>query len=59
MSWQEISGGWIYIPRKKILGIIHFLGGAFVATAPQLSYRTFLEQVAQEGYAIIATPFFK
>lgn len=57
MVWQEISGGWIYIPRKKILGIVHFLGGAFVATAPQLSYRSFLEQIAQEGYAIIATPF--
>ena len=57
MSWQEISGGWVYIPPKKILGIIHFLGGAFVATAPQLSYRTFLEQIAREGYVIIATPF--
>ena len=57
MSWQEISGGWVYIPRKKILGVIHFLGGAFVATAPQISYRTFLEQIAREGYAIVAIPF--
>ena len=57
MSWQEISGGWVYIPRKKILGVIHFLGGAFVATAPQISYRTFLEQIGREGYAIVAIPF--
>jgi hypothetical protein len=57
MAWQEISGGWVYLPPTKILGIIHFLGGAFVATAPQLSYRTFLEQIAQEGYVIVATPF--
>ena len=57
MTWQEISGGWVYLPPKKILGIVHFLGGAFVATAPQISYRTFLEQIAKEGYAIIATPF--
>lgn len=57
MAWQEISGGWVFLPPTKISGIIHFLGGAFVATAPQLSYRTFLEQIALEGYVIIATPF--
>lgn len=57
MAWQEISGGWVYLPQTKILGIVHFLGGAFVATAPQLSYRTLLEQVGQEGYVIIAIPF--
>lgn len=57
MVWQEISGGWVYLPRKKILGIIHFLGGAFVATAPQISYRTLLEQIAEAGYAIVAVPF--
>jgi hypothetical protein len=28
-----------------------------VATAPQLSYRSLLEQIAKLGYAIIATPF--
>ena len=57
MEWREISGGWVYLPSTEIQGIIHFLGGAFVATAPQISYRSFLEQVGQEGYGIIATPF--
>ncbi len=57
MEWQEISGSWVYLPRQKVKGIIHFLGGAFVATAPQISYRTILEQLSQEGYGIIATPF--
>ncbi|HHP7229791.1 MAG TPA: DUF1350 family protein [Xenococcaceae cyanobacterium] len=57
MEWREISGGWVYLPSREIKGIIHFLGGAFVATAPQISYRSFLEQVSQEGYGIIATPF--
>ena len=57
MEWQEISGNWVYLPRQKIIGIVHFLGGAFVATAPQVSYRTILEQVSQAGYAVIATPF--
>ncbi len=57
MIWREISGGWVYLPSKEIKGIIHFLGGAFVATAPQISYRSFLEPIGQEGYAMIATPF--
>lgn len=57
MEWQEISGGWVYLPNREIKGIIHFLGGAFVATAPQISYRYFLEQVGREGYGIVATPF--
>lgn len=57
MQWQEISGNWVYLPRQELIGIIHFLGGAFVATAPQVSYRSILEQLAKEGYGIIATPF--
>lgn len=57
MDWQEIAGGWVYLPSQEIIGIVHFLGGAFVATAPQVTYRSLLEQISQEGYAIIATPF--
>jgi hypothetical protein len=56
MDWQEISGNWVLIPRHPI-GIVHFLGGAFVATAPQLTYRWLLEQLAARGYAVVATPF--
>ncbi|WP_017315207.1 DUF1350 family protein [Mastigocladopsis repens] len=56
MDWKEISGNWVLVPRNPI-GIIHFLGGAFVATAPHLTYRWLLEQLASKGYAIIATPF--
>jgi hypothetical protein len=57
MEWQEISGGWIYIPSKEIIGIVHFLGGAFVATAPQVTYRSLLEHLGKAGFAIVATPF--
>jgi hypothetical protein len=57
MEWQEISGNWVYLPRQEMKGIVHFLGGAFVATAPQVSYRSILEQLSQAGYGIIATPF--
>ena len=57
MSWQEFSGGSVYLPPQEIVGMVHFLGGAFVATAPQLSYRSFLEQLGEAGFAIVATPF--
>ncbi|WP_413171406.1 DUF1350 family protein [Anabaena azotica] len=56
MDWKDIRGNWVIIPPKPI-GIIHFLGGAFVATAPHLTYRWLLEQLAAKGYVVIATPF--
>jgi|SRR5579883_1062243 hypothetical protein len=56
MDWKEIAGNWVLVPRNPI-GIIHFLGGAFVATAPHLTYRWLLEQLASKGYVIVATPF--
>jgi hypothetical protein len=36
---------------------VHFLGGAFVAAAPQVTYRLLLEYLADRGYVIVATPF--
>ena len=57
MKCIEISGSWVFLPHKRIVGIIHFLGGAFVATAPQISYRTILERICDRGFVIIATPF--
>jgi Protein of unknown function (DUF1350) len=57
MEWQEIMGSWVYMPRNP-RAIVHFLGGAFVATAPQLTYRLLLEDLAKQGYGVIATPFF-
>jgi Protein of unknown function (DUF1350) len=56
MDWQEISGNWVYIPRQP-RAVIHFLGGAFVAAAPHLTYRFLLEDLGKQGYATIATPF--
>jgi predicted alpha/beta hydrolase family esterase len=57
MQWREIAGNWVYLPPRP-QAIVHFLGGAFVATAPQVTYRFLLEDLAQQGYGIIATPFF-
>jgi hypothetical protein len=56
MNWQEISGNWVLLPRRPI-GVVHFLGGAFVATAPNITYRWLLEQLGKADYAVIATPF--
>lgn len=56
MHWQEISGGWVLLPPRPI-GIIHFLGGAFIAAAPHVTYRYLLEEVSRGGYAVIATSF--
>lgn len=56
MDWQEVAGNWVLVPDRPT-AIVHFLGGAFVATAPQLTYRRLLERLALEGYVIVATPF--
>lgn len=55
-QWREIFGNWVLIPNTPH-AIIHFLGGAFVAAAPHVSYRSLLETLADDGYVIIATPF--
>lgn len=44
------------IPPRPV-ALIHFLGGAFVATAPQATYRRLLEFLANKGFVIVATPF--
>jgi len=56
MDWQEISGNWVLVPARPT-AVIHFLGGAFVATAPQVTYRRLLERLALQGYLVVATPF--
>jgi Protein of unknown function (DUF1350) len=56
MEWQEVYGNWVLVPPRPI-AIAHFLGGAFVAAAPQVTYRALLEFLASQGFAVIATPF--
>lgn len=56
MTWREVSGNWIFIPPQPT-AIIHFLGGAFVAAAPNITYKLLLEAVGKRGYVIVATPF--
>jgi hypothetical protein len=56
MEWRDVSGNWIVVPPQP-RAIVHFLGGAFVAAAPQLTYRMLLEALADDGYVVVATPF--
>jgi len=56
MDWRDVRGNWLLLPENP-RAMIHFLGGAFVAGAPHLTYRWLLEQLAREGYAIVATSF--
>ncbi|AFY37959.1 protein of unknown function DUF1350 [[Leptolyngbya] sp. PCC 7376] len=56
MIWQESAGSWYLIPAQPV-GVVHFLGGAFVGTAPQLTYKWLLERLADSGFAVITTPF--
>ena len=51
-----MSGSWVLLPPRPV-AMVHFLGGAFVATAPHLTYRALLEALARAGYGVIATPF--
>ncbi|WOD38754.1 DUF1350 family protein [Nodosilinea sp. E11] len=56
MNWQEVSGNWILVPPNPT-AIVHFLGGAFVAAAPSVTYQWLLENLAKQGYLVVATPF--
>ncbi|KAL2226513.1 uncharacterized protein LOC105160133 isoform X2 [Sesamum indicum] len=57
-DWSEIEGAWVLRPRNsKLTSIVHFIGGIFVGAAPQLTYRLFLERLANKGILVIATPY--
>ncbi|KAG8365737.1 hypothetical protein BUALT_Bualt17G0003000 [Buddleja alternifolia] len=57
-DWSEIEGAWVLRPREaKLTAIVHFVGGIFVGAAPQLTYRLFLERLADKGILVIATPY--
>jgi hypothetical protein len=56
MEWQAVAGNWFLVPENP-RAIIHFLGGAFVAAAPQVTYRWLLENLYRQGYCVVATPF--
>ncbi|KAI5065953.1 hypothetical protein GOP47_0018577 [Adiantum capillus-veneris] len=55
---HAVQGAWVIKPRTGTpCAVVHFTGGVFVGAAPQLTYRLFLERLAERGYLVIATPF--
>lgn len=71
-NWEYLHGNWVLRPTfaGEIPGVddfdidntqpralIHFLGGALVGKAPHVTYRYLLENLAAEGFLVVATPF--
>ncbi len=56
MEWQQVEENFVLTPPQPH-GVVHFLGGAFLAAAPHISYGRVLETLAKDGYVIVATPF--
>ena len=57
--WEQLHGNYILRPppSKKPRALIHFLGGALLGAAPQLTYRYLLERLSSKGYLVVATPY--
>ncbi|EFN59858.1 hypothetical protein CHLNCDRAFT_29389 [Chlorella variabilis] len=55
----QLGGGVVAVAptRRRPKGVVHFLGGAFVAAVPHLTYPLLLERLADGGYTCIATPY--
>jgi len=45
------------LPSGQPRGVVHFLGGAFVGAAPQLTYSHLLARLSDAGYVVIASPY--
>ncbi|RID59851.1 hypothetical protein BRARA_F03048 [Brassica rapa] len=57
-DWSEVEGAWVLRPRNSNPKMVaHFIGGIFVGAAPQLTYRLFLERLAEKDVLVIATPY--
>ncbi|KAJ4814829.1 Gut esterase (DUF1350) [Rhynchospora pubera] len=57
-DWTEVEGAWVLRSKySEPTSVVHFVGGVFVGAAPQLTYRFFLERLADKGALVIATPF--
>ncbi|KAJ8602056.1 hypothetical protein CTAYLR_002776 [Chrysophaeum taylorii] len=57
-DWQPVNGGsYVLEPPAPSKKVVHFIGGAFVGAASQLTYRYLLEKIADRGFVVIATPY--
>mmetsp|Transcript_21825 Transcript_21825/g.33574 ORF Transcript_21825/g.33574 Transcript_21825/m.33574 type:complete len:448 (-) Transcript_21825:99-1442(-) len=61
-DWEpSVGGSYILVPpgglRRGSTQVVHFLGGAFLGAASQLTYRYLCERISNSGYVVIATPY--
>lgn len=53
-DWREVEGAYVLFPPsgRAPQAVVHFLGGAFVGAAPQISYRLFLEALSNRDVLV-------
>jgi hypothetical protein len=57
--WEQAGLSFMLYPPSGVTpkAVVHFLGGAFVGAAPHISYRYMLEDIADNGYIVVTTPY--
>jgi len=62
-EWEYLHGNYLLRPPQtspyatEPRALLHFLGGAIVGAAPDISYRYILEKLSSSGFLIVSTPF--
>jgi len=57
-DWDAAAGGsYVLEPVAGARCVVHFLGGAFVGAASQLTYRYLLEKLRANGCIVVASPY--
>ncbi len=59
-NWEYVHENWVLRPQSTDevpRAVLHFLGGALVGASPHITYRYFLERLAEKGFLVIATPY--
>lgn len=62
-KWEELNGNYLLRPpstspyTSEPRALIHFLGGAIVGAAPDITYRYILEKLANNGFLVVSTPY--
>lgn len=62
-EWEAIHGNYLLRPPSSSphatepRALIHFLGGAIVGAAPDITYRYILEKLADNGFLVVSTPY--
>lgn len=54
LQWRQVGECWI-VSSPQPQAVVHFLGGAFVGSLPQIFFQGLLEGLARSGLGVIAT----